>query len=250
MRIQKVTILFCTLLIPFIMFSQESKDSSRSFFKFTGTVSVTTNGISPIPAFSLDKPAITAFLKIVRKRVSLDPEFGFSTKGIPWFVGTCFRYKAIDKPRFILNTGVIWGLGFSYPQLKENGKTNIISKAERFAWLDIRSKYIFSKTLSVGSNIWNGYNFEKGSVKRIHYLSLNLNVDDVKLKGAYYFKLYPQLFYLNLDETNDGFFASATGGIGQKKWGLFLSTQFNQTVITNISPSPGFKWNISLDYSF
>lgn len=242
--------LWIALSVSATSFAQTTRDTLNTSFKFSGTISVTTNGISPIPAFSLDKPAIAGFLSLRKNRFSYDPEIAFSTQGVPWFLNNCFRYRLIETPKFGLRTGVIWGLGYSYPTITENGVTNTVAKAERFAWLDLLPAYQLSKKLSLSSRTLIGYNFEPGSVKRIHYFSLSANLTQIHLARTIDCEFYPQLFYLNLDGNRDGFFVSGVAGVRYAKLPLFLSTQMNSTLTTSISPDPGFKWNISLTYSF
>jgi hypothetical protein len=241
---------YCLLLVAPTVSAQEKTDTTRAEFHFSGTLSLTTNGISPIPAFSLEKPAITGFLSLRKKRFSYDPEMAFSIKGIPWFFNNCFRYRLIEKPRFQFRTALIWGIGNSYPQIVENGRTNSITKAERFFWLELMPRYKISEKIALSSITYSGYNFEPGSVKRINYISLIGNFTKIRLKQNLYYSFFPQLFYLNLDGSTDGFFASGVLGIGHNKVPLFLSMQMNETLTTTISPNPGFKWNISLAYSF
>lgn len=219
-------------------------------FKFSGTISANTNGISPIPAFSLEKPAIVGSLSLRKKRFSYDPETAFSVKGVPWFLNSYFRYRLIEKPRFQFRTGVIWGIGYSYPEVTLNGVSRTIAIAERFFWLELVPKYVISEKLALSSIIFIGYNFEPGSVKRIDYISLIGNITKAGLGKKVYLNFFPQIFYLNLDGATDGFFIAGVLGIGLTKLPLVLSTQFNQTLTTSISPDPGFKWNVGLSYSF
>jgi hypothetical protein len=111
-------------------------------------------------------------------------------------------------------------------------------------------RYKISEKVAISSITFSGYNFEPGSVKRINYISIIGNFTRLPLTQHFYCSIFPQLFYLNLDGSSDGFFVSGILGVGHKKLPLFASTQINSTLTTSISPDPGFKWNVSLTYSF
>ncbi len=60
---QKAVLFFTLLHFAFSVFSQE-KDSTKHALNFRGSVSVTNNGFSLVPTFSLGEPAVATFLNI------------------------------------------------------------------------------------------------------------------------------------------------------------------------------------------
>lgn len=65
-------------------YTQEA-DETKPVYHFNGNVSVTNNGFSLIPSFSLGKPATIATLSVGGERFSLDPQFRFDLEGLkPW----------------------------------------------------------------------------------------------------------------------------------------------------------------------
>jgi hypothetical protein len=233
--------MFASLFIS----AQASRDST-GVFKFSGTLTVTTNGISPIPAFSLGQPAVLGLLYISRKRLSYDPQFAFSNKGVPWYFNNIFRYQLIDRSRFTFRVGAIWGIGFAYPRLDQNGSMHSIAKAERYFWLELMPKYKITKHFSINCLTYSGHGFDRGTSDLINFISLMGNITKVPLSPKLYFNFFPQVFYLNIDEKAEGFFVSGVFGIGIFNFPVSISTQMNETISTNLSPDPGFKWNISM----
>lgn len=169
--IRRSILFFCLLATATVVEAQTKQDTIPTPFEFSGTIILSTNGISPIPAFSLDKPAVLVNLSIRKRRFSYNPEMSFSTKGIPWYLNNFFRYRLIEKKRFQFQTGLIWGIGYSYPEVLQNGINRTIAKAERFLWLELIPKYKISEKVTISSTTFSGYNFEPGSVKRINYIS-------------------------------------------------------------------------------
>jgi hypothetical protein len=108
---------------------------------------------------------------------------------------------------------------------------------------------LFSKKSSLGLIYWNAHNLEKKSIKLINFLSAVVSITNVPINKKIYCNFLPQVFYLNVDG-QEGIFFSPTVGFGPKKSSLFFSSQVNTTLITNISPNPGFKWNVAVNYNF
>lgn len=219
-------------------------------FKFSGTIGLNTNGISPVPAFSLGKPAIMGFFSLRKNRFSFDPEIAYATDGTPWFFSSCFRYRILGKKKLGIKVAAVWSISHSYPEVIENGIAKTITKGERYLVFEFVPTYKFSEKFSVGSAVFVGRGFDKGSLKQMHFISLVGNLTKLRLSEKLYYSLFPQVFYLNLDGDDDSFFVSGVAGIGHKKFPLFLATQMNQPIVTSISPNPGFSWNVGLSYNF
>ena len=232
----------------FVQQTNAQTDTSSKRFKLSGTITITNNGISLIPAYSLGKPAILAFFKLKRRRFSYEPDVSFSYEGRPWGLGNIFRYMAIDNKKFKLKTGTALGLGFTYPKVLQDGNWITVNKAERYIWLELAPSYTFSENINISCTYWNGHNLEKHSIKVIDFVSLSAGITKIDLSPSFYFSIFPQVFYLNTDHKNDGFFISVITGAGHKKIPLFFSNQVTSTITTNMDPDPGFKWNLSLTY--
>ena len=76
-------LLFGLSLLMHGSFAQRT-DSTKAAGYFAGTISVTNNGLSFIPTFSLGDPAALFLLSVGKERISFDPEFRFSREGKPW----------------------------------------------------------------------------------------------------------------------------------------------------------------------
>ena len=105
-----------------VSYSQDKADSSRTKLKAYATVSLNSNGIASIPAFSLGEPAVIAGINLIKNRFSYDPvlAYGFNMK--PWFIDNWLHYKIIRKPLWELRTGFNISSFFSEYQL-DDGKT-------------------------------------------------------------------------------------------------------------------------------
>lgn len=244
------------LFIAFILFAattnvqgQETTDTGRLIIQSSGVLSVTTNGISPVPAFSLGKPVVSAFLSLRNKRISYNPEIAFSLDGVPWFLNSIFRYNLIEKSKFKLRTGLMWGISFSNPVINLNSSIRDITKAERLLLIELIPEYKLSENVALSLTAYKARNFDSGLVNKFSYFSITNRITKISVYKRVYTSLFPQLYYLDIDGSN-GFFVSGIFGFGLEELPFFLSVQMNQTITTTISPAPAFEWNISLAYSF
>ncbi len=255
MYFSRLQLIFTLLFMVLFSYGQEAideklQDGNDNDFKFSGTIGLNTNGISPVPAFSLGKPAIMGFFSLRKNRFSFDPEIAYATDGTPWFFSSCFRYLILDKKKLGIKVAAVWNVSHSYPEVIENGILKTITKADRYLVFEFVPTYKLSEKFSIGSAVFVGRGFDKGSLKQMHFISLVGNITKVGLSKRLYCSIFPQVFYLNLDGDTDSFFVSGVFGIGHEKLPMFLSMQMNQPVATSVSPDPGFSWNMGLSYTF
>jgi len=219
-------------------------------FKFSGTVTIGTNGIAIIPAFALRRPGIAAFLTLQKGRFIYRPQFGFGIEGFPWFSNHGLIYESVKTEKFTLGTGVLWGIGFKHPEIVHNGVFQQAAVGERFLWLELTPAYRFKKNLSLSSRVWYGYNFEEGSADQVLFTSVKLNIDKIRLIKKLYVNLQPQFFYIGLDHQQHGFFMFSTAQLGIIGFPVLFSVQINTPFVHNIEPSPETLWNFGLTYEF
>ncbi len=230
--------------------AQENENDEDRGLKFSGYINLNTNGISPVPAFSLDKPSVIGTFSLNRKRIGFNPEMAVSTEGKPWFINPRITYKAIDGKKFGFSLATLYSFNFTYPEELVGSVLQATTKVEHYALLQSTSNYTISKKTSIGLTTFHGFGLKNASIKRGNFFVLGANITKLKIMGNFYHSLFPQLVYIDLDGDTQGLFASAIYGIGHNKWPFFLSTQLTQSLSTNISPDPSFKWNLGLTYNF
>ncbi|WP_343487494.1 hypothetical protein [Allomuricauda sp. d1] len=237
-------ILFSTL------YCQELEETSNRGIEFSGSINLNTNGISPVPAFSLDKPSVIGIFSLKRKRFGFTPEMAFSTKAKPWFINPRITYEMIDGEKFGFSLSALYSFNFTYPEELIGNTLQSTTVVEHYALLQSNSIYSISAKLSIGLTTFHGLGLQNASIQRGNFFILAANITKLKITENLYHSLFPQLVYVDLDGDSQGLFVSTIYGIGHKKWPFFLSTQLTHAAATNISPNPGFKWNVGLTYHF
>ncbi len=241
----RVAAIVVLLIANFEAFSQ-AKDST---FYFHADVSVTNNGFSIVPAFTLGDPAAFLDMRMGNKRMSFEPQFRYALEGRPWSFIFIYRYKAIIKPKFQLSFGGhLPGLNFITRPVILNGIEDNLSITRRFLAAEIIPTYKIKNNISVSLYYLRGHAFQNHGPQNTNFLSLQGNFTKIKLVGKTYFSFNPQVFYLKVD-ADDGLYVNATTTFGVANFPITISSIVNKAVESEI-PAKDFDWNVSLIYTF
>lgn len=240
------------LLSAFVltMHGQESDDPGP-VYHFNGNVSITNNGFSLIPSFSLGKPAAVGVFSIGGERFSLDPQIRFDLEGLkPWSFIFMWRYKVIQSNKFLLRAGVhLPAISFKEETVEINGEPMERSIPSRYITPELTSTYMLSDKIGVGMYYIYGIGMEKeGQTRNTHFISLRAYFNRIPLGKQLFFNWNPQVYYLNMDGT-DGYFVAQALDLGHRKFPLSISSMMNYKLKSDI-PVKDFDWNIGLVYSF
>lgn len=234
-----------------MVFSQEEK--SGKVYHFNGNVSVTNNGFSFIPTFSLGKPATIADLSIGGNRFSFDPQFRFDLEGLkPWSFIFIWRYKLVQTEKFQLITGVhLPAISFRRQTIDINGVNVEQIYTQRWLTPELTVTYKMADKITIGTYYINGIGLEKeGKTGHTNFLSLRLGINNITIAGNWHFRYDPQIYFIRMDDLS-GFFTAQSITLGNNKFPVSLSTLMNISLETdNEIPANEFDWNISLVYSF
>ncbi|MBL7791042.1 MAG: hypothetical protein JNK77_01865 [Saprospiraceae bacterium] len=244
-----------TLLLPALLslatsaFSQQA-DSIKQVVNFKGAVSVTNNGFSFIPSFTLGDPAAIVNLSVGGKRFSFEPEFRYALEGKPWSFIFIWRYKLVNRNKFQLTLGThLPALSFRTINVERNGETQEVVQSLRFFPVaELSPNYLIAKNVNVGIFYLYGRGAEKDITRNTHFLSLRGNFSDIPLSKKLYAKFTPQFFYLRSDE-KDGFYVASGLALAVRNFPLSVSALMNKPLQTDLA-GQDFEWNVSLIYSF
>ena len=241
---------FCPLFVSILAFAQGSKDSEPVGIQFSGTFQINTNGIATVPAFTLDKPAVVGVLSLNKKRFGIDQYLAYSIEGKPWFIESYFNYKIADGKKIALSTAAMWGASFTYDRVFSAGIWQETTEYQRYVFLIQTTSYKLSPKNAINLSTYHGYGFPEGSIRWATFVTLVGNLPEAYISESVYLGIFPQLLFINLDWETDAFFLAGKFGVRHKKLPLFFSTQISKPFAGNLSPDPGFQWNIGLAYNF
>ena len=102
----------------------------------SGQVTITNNGMSTIPAFTLGQPAALLYLFVRRGPLSLEPEFRTGLDGMPWAFIIWGRYR-LQRDRFSLGISAHPAFNFKSSTVTINGATREMIVTRRYLELAI-----------------------------------------------------------------------------------------------------------------
>jgi hypothetical protein len=246
---QALTILFLAML-TYMGYGQDESTTAK-YYHFNGNVSVTNNGFSFIPLFSLGKPAVVADLSLGGERFSFDPQFRFDLAGLkPWSFIFIWRYKLVQTDRFQLKLGAhLPAISFRNTTFESDGETVERLIPYRFLTPELTMGYSLTDHISLGTYYIYGLGLEKeDQTRQTHFLSFRVYFNRIHLTKQLYFNWNPQVYYLNMDGV-DGYYTAQSISIGHEKIPVSVASTMNIKISSNIE-TKDFDWNISLVYAF
>ena len=241
-------------MLMFLTYIAAAQDEGRGkFYHFNGNISVTNNGFSFIPTFSLGKPATIADLSLGGNRFSFDPQFRFDLNGLrPWSFIFIWRYKAIETEKLLIKPGVhLPAISFRPQTIDINGVMQEQLYTQRWLTPELTVTYKLADKISIGTYYIHGIGLEKeNQTRHTDFISLRMGFGDLRIGGSWYFRWDPQAYYIRMDDQG-GFFTAQAFTLRNEKFPLSLSSLMNISLESdNEIPAKDFDWNISLIYSF
>ena len=227
------------------VYSREIADSTKYPFTVAGEISFNSNGMAPVPAFSLGKPAISAGMGVSKGHFSYDPQFAYGLNFKPWVMDNWFHYRMVDKQRFMIRTGADVSLFFTEEKLPDQ----VMIHAQRYLALEIMGALKFPGNGEAGLMYWRDLGLDHESLKG-HFINLYADRPDIGLGRIFETDLYLQLFYIDYTDANDGLFFAGKLSPSIKDCPFHLFFQWVEALWSNIDPYPGFRWNAGASYKF
>lgn len=236
-------LLACLIQLSCTLFAQVA-DSTKTPAVFSGVISATNNGISLLPNFSLNKPAVLFDLSLGKGRLSFDPMLRFGMDGKPWTFVFWWRYKLLTQPKFNLSIGAHPSVVFR--TITTNGNEQLI--AQRYVAWEAAPAWVLSKKVSVGAYYLGSHGLTKELPQLTTFLTLRSTISNIGLFKQFQLTFAPQLYYLKMDKRH-GTYVNATVVLSKKGFPLSISSIVSQAFATNITGKE-FVWNLGLNYNF
>lgn len=240
----KISAWIIPVFISTFAFSQEKQDDHKKALEAAVSFSINSNGIASIPAFSLGKPALVSSVNLVKGRFSYDPTLAYGLELKPWYMDNWFHYKIIDRPEFELKTGV--NISTFCSGFKINNEE--ILKAERYFAFSMAGTYKFSPFSTLTLDYWSDNGQEPGSLSG-HFINVAYDRSGIPVGKKGWVSANIMLFYINYTGENDGLFVSPKIALSARNFPASLFFQSTQAIVSNISPWPGFRWNVGISYN-
>jgi len=241
MRLSLIILFFSLFTIAF---PQQKTDSLKTKLKTSASVSLNSNGIASIPAFSLGKPAVIGSLSLVKNRFSYDPTLAYGLDLRPWVIDNWLHYLLIRKPHFELTAGFDFS-SFGSRHILSDGS---IWESQRYFTSSVTGVYKTSPNNTLTLAYWNDRGQERGTLTG-NYFNLEVDRTGFNIGKNVLLSTALQIFYIDYTGKNDGLFVSPKISSTVRDIPFSIFFQAIQALESNISPFPGFRWNIGLGYT-
>jgi hypothetical protein len=233
------------LFVFTVSWSREEADSTKTKeLKASANVSVNSNGIAYIPAFSLDEPAIVGAFSLEKGRFSYDPILSYTMDLKPWIVDNWLHYRIVDRPSFEFKVGGLFSAFFSEYETEDE----VIWQAQKYFAFELIGTYKFNPLTSLSFTYLHDMGQDPGTLTG-DFFNLQVERTDIPIGKKVLLSGRIQTFYLNYTGNNDGLFLAGYLGASLRNIPFSVFFQAIQALESNTSPFPGFKWNLGLSYS-
>ena len=243
-----IALFFWVFLASQNAFSQ-TKDSLIVKSSFSGLLGATTNGLSIIPTFSLNAPALNFLLSVKKNKFSFDPDIRLTFDGKKGGMVFWFRYRPVQGKKFNLQLGAHPAYNFALRDITEGTKKSTITQARRFVAAEIFPSFRVSNKLGLGLYYLNGFGMQLDGPQDTRFIAVNANISGIRIFKDHTLQYTPQFYFLNIDRES-GTYYTHTIGIASPKHPILIQSTINKEIKTNIKGSRNFTWNLSLFYSF
>jgi len=242
---RKLSVSLLLLFLFTCAWSQEQADSIHSKkLNASARVSLNSNGIAYVPAFSLGKPALIGAFSLSKGRFSYDPVLNYGLDLKPWIIDNWVHYKIVDRPAFEFKTGAVFSAFFSEIDTEDDP----ILQVQKYLAVEFISSYRFNPNSSLVFTYLLDRGQDPGTVTG-HFFNLQAERSDFRLGKKSLLSASLQLFYINYTGNEDGLFTAANISASIRDIPFSVFFQAIQALASNISPFPEFKWNVGLAYS-
>ena len=226
----------------------QAVDSVQTPVVFSGVITATNNGISLLPNFSFNKPAVLFDLSVSKNRLSFDPMLRFGINGKPWSFIFWWRYKVVSKPKFSLSCGAHPSFLFRSEAANPPATKSETLIAQRyFAW-EINPVFILNQRINVGLYYLGSHGLTSNLIQYTHFLALRSTLSNINVGGGLKFSILPQVYYLKMDQLT-GSYMTISLALYKSNFPLALSTTLNKAIKTDLVGTD-FVWNVGVNYNF
>ncbi len=244
-------ILFFVMLVLSISYSYAhvNSDTTKVSTVFSGSVQLTNNGISLVPAFSLGAPALMAFFEAKRRRFSYCPQFSFDSEGKPWYMNQWLRYQVVDGHKFSYRSSISYSFLYKPSEEVKDGIVTPIIKIDRNVIFEqLMVAQITAKKALVLVHL-HGMPTTKEGIN-LDLMTIGTSTKAIKLASKVTMDIVPSIFYLTYTGGNEGVFTTENISFHYEKLPVSIGFQATEPLWMKNLHVESFNWALSAIYSF
>ncbi len=215
-----------------------------------GNIILTNNGIDPVPAYTLDKPALMANVFMTKGNFIFNPQFNVSVTDFkPWSQTNWLLYKINLSENTWLRVGGAYAFFYKRDNINFPSRPNQLTQVvNQYLPTEISFNHKFSDNLILNIQNWYERGVEWDAVQWGDFFNIALSVKNIRLGDKLRFNFFPSTFIVKNALPFEGFYVAQTSSLFIEGIELGL---IGQTVLPLYSkPHSDFSWNIGVQYRF
>ncbi len=244
------------LKLPVILFflagqwilSAQNPDTIPKREILSGTVTLSTKGLSTFPNLTLGKPAAIFDLSMGGDKFRFEPLLRFSMEGKPWIFVFWLRYELLKTEKLQFKIGAHPAYAFRTVNVVKNGTALDMQRAHPYFATEISPLFTPGKNFSWGPYYIHARGLESDLVQTSNFISLRANVNRIALNENYFLRWLSQAYFLQMDDKR-GYYINSTLSANKRNSPFSISTTVNKAIDSNIAGDK-FLWNLNLNYNF
>lgn len=245
-RIIALTLLFFSAEMADI-FAQNA-DSIPKREILSGTVTLTTKGLSTFPNLTLGKPAAIFDLSLGGDKFRFEPLLRFSMEGKPWIFVFWLRYELLKTEKFQFRIGAHPAYAFRSVNVVQNGSALDMQRAQPYFTTEVSTLFTVGKNFSWGPYYIHARGLEKDLVQTSNFVSMRANFSKITLSDNYFLRWMSQAYFLQMDDKR-GFYINSTLSANKRNCPFSISSTINKAIDSTIADDD-LLWNLNLNYNF
>ena len=226
------------------------EERSPPSLKLRGGATLTNNGISLLPAFSLGDPAITYDLSIGRETLRFEPQFRFALSGKPWSFSFWGRYELLRAGRFAVNVGANPSVVFKSARSNRGERSSEVIVAQRRVATEVAPSYALTKDVSVGMYYMFSRGLDAGvPPQTTHFITVNTSISNIEVTEHFRLRVHPQFYFLRMAD-REGYYLTSNSSLHWTDVPVSIESTINWPITTTITAIKPFDWNLGVRYAF
>jgi hypothetical protein len=236
----KIFLIISLVFIQFVSFSQKKP------LEVSGSITINNNGIDPVPAFALGKPALMSSIFITKGNFIFNSMFNYSiTEGKPWSQNIWFLYKVPISEKSYFRTGLSLSFFHKKESLNLAGFTNLNGQIlNQYPAFEASFHHKVSEKVQMSFTNWAVRGIEKDAVRWGNFTNFAVNISEIKIGKELKLGVSPSTFFVTNAAPFKGFFVAETTTLFYKNHKIGLINQIVQPIYTE--PETKLIWNLGL----
>ena len=223
-----------------------AQKATKDTLTASGNIQLTNNGVSPVPAFALNEPAVIGNYTLRKGRFYHQAILSFAWNAKPWNTLYRFGYDVVSTDKWKLSLASYLSFYFARRATPLNDEE---FQLQRYHDLEIYLTHLFSEKSSLTTTLWYEHSLDKVGIDNAQLFMTSYNLTDQVIFKNLHASLGASLFYVHNAWNFQGLFVSQVVNFQIYDWKFKVFIQATEPIpVKNMQGH--FLWNTGLNFLF